>query len=197
MWYRNGRHAQGSTPPAQRAGALCPAPAALDHYGWQQYWQACSSSRSPPDYDFAADRFCNWKRPLYWRDRPQADRGDQLDFSQAPSALKTSSSARAVRVHRLCAVNAFIVRSRTSCVAFGLGSPYRAKRVKWRRISSAAPDGESALLQHCFSRPFRSVATAARGRLRSSSPCSFGWERPQSAAVAATWSSRWVACVIR
>jgi len=23
--------------PAQRAGALCPAPAALDHYGWQQH----------------------------------------------------------------------------------------------------------------------------------------------------------------
>ena len=28
--------ARGSTP-AQRAGALCPAPAALDHYGWQQH----------------------------------------------------------------------------------------------------------------------------------------------------------------
>jgi transposase InsO family protein len=25
------------TTPAQRAGALCPAPAALDHYGWQQH----------------------------------------------------------------------------------------------------------------------------------------------------------------
>jgi len=25
--------------PAQRAGALCPAPAALDHFGWQQHCQ--------------------------------------------------------------------------------------------------------------------------------------------------------------
>jgi len=25
--------------PAQRAGALCPAPLALDHYGWRRHWQ--------------------------------------------------------------------------------------------------------------------------------------------------------------
>jgi hypothetical protein len=35
-----------------------------------------------------------------------------------------------------------------------------------------------------------------QGRLRSSSPRSFGWESPPSAAVAATWSSRWVGCVM-
>jgi hypothetical protein len=28
--------ALGGSTPAQRAGALCPAPAALDHYAWQQ-----------------------------------------------------------------------------------------------------------------------------------------------------------------
>src|SRR5512133_3086276 len=53
-----------------------------------------------------------------------------------------------------------------------------------------ALEGESAALQHCLSRPFRSVATAASGRLRSSSPIRFGCERFQSAAEAEICSIR-------
>lgn len=41
--------------PAQFAGALSPAPAALDHYGWQQHCRGLFKSRSPPDYEFATD----------------------------------------------------------------------------------------------------------------------------------------------
>jgi hypothetical protein len=40
-----------------------------------------------------------------------------------PSSLSRRPPAQAARVHRLCEANAFIVKSLTSCVAFGLGSP--------------------------------------------------------------------------
>ena len=35
--YYNGHRVLAGLTPAQRAGALCPAPAALDHYGWQRH----------------------------------------------------------------------------------------------------------------------------------------------------------------
>ena len=41
--------------PVQFAGALSPAPAALDHYVGSSTVGACSSSRLPPDYEFATD----------------------------------------------------------------------------------------------------------------------------------------------
>ena len=37
--YYNGHRAIAGLTPAQFAGALSPAPAALDHYGWQQHCQ--------------------------------------------------------------------------------------------------------------------------------------------------------------
>jgi hypothetical protein len=40
-----------------------------------------------------------------------------------PLPWRSGPSARAERTHLLRVVNAFIVKSLTSCVAFGLGSP--------------------------------------------------------------------------
>lgn len=56
-------------------------------------------------------------------------KGTTLDPSRSPIAVAISEGRvqrcciAPARIHFLCGLNAFIVRSRTSCIAFGLGTP--------------------------------------------------------------------------